>query len=984
MPIPQLSKKPRSPQDWRKSSSKRSSINTSSLRSNIQKSREMRGGSSQYNGKHKRPKSYKLRRSYDKKTASNLISLALVGFLAFAVIGMIYLAILSRGLPSPNKLIDRDIPESTKIYDRTGETILYEIHGEEKRTIVNLEEIPEFMKQATIAAEDRKFYEHSGFNLLSMFKGVIIDPLMGKRARGGSTLTQQLVKNAILTNERKISRKIKEFVLSYRIEKQFAKDEILQMYFNEIPYGSTAYGIESASRRYFGLSVRDINLSQAAILAALPQAPSYYSPYGTNKDGLFARQEWILDSMEDLGYINEDELEEAKNFNVQFKEPNTDITAPHFVMYVKEILSEKYGEQVIEQEGLKIYTTLDLYKQEIAEEVVSERGEKNANSYGGSNSALVSIDPKTGQILAMVGSRDYFNDDIDGQVNIALRPRQPGSSLKPLVYAMAFAKEYTPNTILYDVVTNFAVGGKPYEPHNYDLKERGPVTIRSALAGSLNIPAVKALYLAGPANVVEQAQKMGYTTLTDPERYGLSLVLGGGEVKLLEHTAAYGVFAREGDYYAPSAILKIEDRHGKVLEEYKPAKKTVMPAELTRLVNDILSDNDARAYAFGANNWLTLSGRPVAAKTGTTNDYRDGWTMGYTPSLVTGVWVGNNDNSEMNRGSSGSRVAAPIWNEYMRRVLGNTPVEYFKEPKIEETGKAALDGTGAGEIKVKIDKISGLLATEDTPPELIEEKLFRQPHSLLYYVWKDDPRGDVPGMDQTDPQFPVWEEAIKVWAEKEEIELDEIPTESDNVHNAKNIPQVSINSPDNNFVLTNNILNIDIDAKAPLGIGRAEYYIDDYLIEMVTSYAYDLSTDISYLNNGNHKITIKVCDTAENCWQQNRKFNLVIPDAERDTTLSFAWSIPTNNSTVKKSDFPLQLKTLTYKPSAIQQVKYYYHTSSDSTPNLITTNSSVNNNEIISHWSEAPGVGTYFIYAEATGWNGNSKITGKAKINITE
>ena len=983
MPIPQLSKKPRSPQEWRKNSSSGRSINTSSLRSSIERSRELRGGSS-YNSSRKRPKSYKLRRNYSKKATSNLISLALIGFLILAIFSMIYLAVLSRGLPSPDKLIDRDIPESTKIYDRTGETILYEIHGEEKRTIVNLEEIPEFMKQATITAEDRKFYEHSGFNLLSMFKGVIIDPLMGKRARGGSTLTQQLVKNAILTNDRKISRKIKEFVLSYRIEKQFAKDEILQMYFNEIPYGSTAYGIESAARRYFGISVRDINLAQASILAALPQAPSYYSPYGTNKDSLFARQEWILDSMEDLGYITKDELEEAKNFNVQFKEPNNDIIAPHFVMYVKEILSEKYGEQVIEQEGLKIYTTLDLYKQEIAEEVVTERGETNANSYGGSNSALVSLDPKTGQILAMVGSRDYFNDDIDGQVNIALRPRQPGSSLKPLVYAMAFDKGYTPNTILYDVVTNFAADGKPYEPHNYDLKERGPITIRSALAGSLNIPAVKALYLAGPANVIEQAQKMGYTTLIDPDRYGLSLVLGGGEVKLLEHTAAYGVFAREGEYYAPTAILKIEDRHGKVLEEYEPEKKNVMPAELARLINDILSDNDARAYAFGANNWLTLSGRPVAAKTGTTNDYRDGWTMGYTPSLVTGVWVGNNDNSEMARGSSGSRVAAPIWNEYMRRVLGNTPIEYFNKPEIKKTGKTALDGTAAGEIKIKIDKVSGLLATEDTPPELIEEKTFKQPHSILYYCWKDDPQGDIPGMEQTDPQFPIWEEAIKKWAEKEEIELDEVPTESDNVHKPENIPQVTVNSPANNFVLTSKILNIDISPNAPMGIGRAEYYIDDYLIEMVTSYAYDLSADISYLNNGNHKITIKVCDTAENCWQANRQFNLVIPDSERDTTLSFAWTAPANNSAIKKSDFPLQLKTLSYKPSSIKEIKYYYHTDSDAKPILITSISNPKNNEITGYWNEAPATGYYFVYAEATGWSGNFKTTGKAKIQITE
>ncbi len=981
MPIPQLSKKPRSPQEWKKNNSKNRRVNTSSLRSSIEKSRNMRGGL-KFGGGNKRPTGNKLSKKYNKKSASRLITLGIVGFLILAVFSMIYLAVLSHGLPSPNKLIDRAIPESTKIYDRTGETILYEIHGDEKRTIVNLEEIPEFMKQATITAEDRKFYEHKGFNLLSMFKGVIIDPLMGKRARGGSTLTQQLVKNAILTNERKISRKIKEFVLSYRIEKQFSKDEILQMYFNEIPYGSTAYGIESAARKYFGASVRDINLSEAAVLAALPQAPTYYSPYGTNKDRLFERQEWILDSMEDLGYITQEKLEEAKNFNIQFKEPNTDIIAPHFVMYVKEILSEKYGEQVIEQEGLKIYTTLDLYKQEIAEEVVKERGQKNAENYGGSNASLISIDPKTGQVLAMVGSRDYFNDDIDGQVNVALRPRQPGSSLKPLVYAMAFEKGYTPNTILYDVVTNFAVDGKKYEPHNYDLKERGPVTIRKALAGSLNIPAVKALYLADTYKVVEQAQKMGYTTLTDPERYGLSLVLGGGEVKLLEHTAAYGVFAREGEYLKPAVILKIEDRHGEVLEEYKPEKKKVMPAKTARLINDILSDNEARTYAFGANSWLTLGSRPVAAKTGTTNDYRDGWTMGYTPSLVTGVWAGNNDNTEMNRGSSGSRVAAPIWNEYMRRVLGNTPIEYFNKPNIEKTDKAVLDGEGVGEITIKIDKISGLLATENTPPELIEEKKFKQPHSILYYCWKNDPLGEIPGKNQTDPQFSVWEKSIQKWAEKEEIELEEIPIEEDNLHKPENIPEFTINSPQNNFVLTEKIINIDITPQAPLGVGRAEYYIDDYLIKMVTSYAYDLSADVSYLSNGNHKITIKVCDIAENCAKKTQQFNLVLPESERDDSLSFAWVSPINNSIVKKGGFPLELKTLSYKPSAIQQVKYYYHTATNNTPILITTIDNIKDNQIVGVWSDSPQKGFYFIYAEAKGFNDNFKTTGKAKIEV--
>lgn len=911
--------------------------------------------------------------------------------LIIAVVGVIggfgYVAWVSRDLPNPNKLINRDLAESTKIYDRTGEEILYEIHGDEKRTVVQLENIPNYVKWATITAEDRSFYEHHGFNLLAMFKGVVIDPLTGKRARGGSTLTQQLVKNAILTNERKISRKIREFILSYRIENKFSKDEILQMYLNEIPYGSTAYGVESAARRYFGVSAKDLNLAQAAILAALPQAPTYYSPYGTHMDRLLARQEWILNSMKDLGYISQEELDGALAYNLQFKEPNTDITAPHFVMYVRELLSEKYGENVIEREGLKIITTLDLYKQKIAEEVVSEQGAKNEENFNASNAALVSIDPKTGQVLAMVGSRDYFNDDIDGQVNVALRPRQPGSSLKPLVYATAFEKGYTPDTVLYDVVTNFAASGNSYEPKNYDLKEHGPVTIRKALAGSLNIPAVKALYLAGVDTVVKRAQETGYTTLTDPDRYGLSLVLGGGEVKLLEHTAAYGAFAREGEFYEPAVILRVEDRHGKVLEEYKEEKRTVLSADTARKINDILSDNEARAYAFGARNWLTLPNRPVAAKTGTTNDYRDAWTIGYTPSLVTGVWAGNNDNSEMVRGAGGSRVAAPIWNEYMRRVLGDTPVETFRKPEKETTGKAVLDGVTSGEVKVKIDTVTGLLATEYTPEHLIEEKTFRQPHSILHYVKPDDPRGPAPEPEERDTQYSIWEEAVQRWAEAqkkegEEFEFDEVPTEHDNVHKPENIPTVSVRSPRNNDTITGPTLQTDISATAPLGMGFVEYYIDGYRLTTVTNQPFNLSMNIGFLNNGSHVLKIRVCDVVENCWEGSYALTVNLDESEHDNSLSLAWEAP-SGKTVSESDFPLTLTTLTYKPENVREVVFYYRKVGEDVPQRIGTANNTSQNTITGTWQDFPGTGTYLVYAEATGWSGNFIKTNPATIIIS-
>ncbi len=380
--------------------------------------------------------------------------------------------------------------------------------------MVTLEQIPDYVEQATIAIEDKNFYQHGGFSLWAIARTVITNVLYNKKA-GGSTLTQQFVKNAILTPEKSYSRKIKELILSYKLENKFSKDDILQMYLNEIPYGSNAYGVEAATKKYFGKSVTEINIAEAAILAALPQAPSLYSPYNNNKDTLIGRQHYIIDLMEKQGYINSQEAKEAKEFELQFQAPTNNIKAPHFVMYVKQILAEKYGEKIVEQGGLRIQTTLDLYKQEIAEEIINDKAETNLENWNAENASLVSIDPKNGQVLVMVGSKDYFSEDIDGQFNVALSPRQPGSSLKPMVYASLFEKGYNPNTILFDVVTDFSTSNDTYTPHNYNLKELGPVSIRKALAGSLNIPAVKALYLSGLDNVLNLLNNAGYTTLED-------------------------------------------------------------------------------------------------------------------------------------------------------------------------------------------------------------------------------------------------------------------------------------------------------------------------------------------------------------------------------------------------------------------------------------------------------------------------------------
>ena len=805
--------------------------------------------------------------------SKNTMVLGAYTLLVIFVIGFISFLWLSRGLPEPNKLLDREVAESTKIYDRSGETILYDIHGEEKRTLVPLDQIPKSVRDATIAIEDKDFYHHKGFSFWAIFRTAVTNVFTNRKA-GGSTLTQQFVKNAILTTEKSYTRKLKEVILAYRLEKNFSKDEILQMYFNEIPYGSNAYGVEAASLKYFGKNAKDISLAESAILAAMVQSPTRYSPYGPNKDILLSRQQYVLDLMVDQNMVSKEEAQAAKDTKLTFKAPTENIIAPHFVMRVKELLAEKYGEKAIEQDGLKIYTTLDSYKQNIAEEVLKKKAFDNEKKFQASNAAMVSIDPKTGQILAMVGSRDYFDDAIDGQVNVVLQPRQPGSSIKPIIYAAAFEKGYTPNTIIYDVVTNFAASGPAYEPRNYNGQEYGPVSMKKALAGSLNVPAVKTLYLAGIDRVVALSKKLGYTTLADKDRFGLSLVLGGGEVKLLEHTNAYSAFAREGLIHEPSYILKVEDRNGKILEEYKNEETRVFDSNIARLINFVLSDNNERSFIFGASNFLTLGNRPVAAKSGTTNNNRDAWTIGYTPSLVTGVWVGNNNNTEMKAGADGSVVAAPIWNEYMRRVLGNENIESFNAPKIDITGKAVLDGVDVGLTKVKIDKASGLLATEFTPPSFIEEKSFQEPHTILYYINKNDPRGPELKNPSDDPQFDLWESRIQAWAIKNKINIEKPPTEKDNLHLPENRPNFSISNFSDGQEITNGMLSISILASAPRGIGRVEYSIDNATPEIITTYPFGLEKNLYGFSTGFHDITIKVCDDIDNCSEQKLTFNL--------------------------------------------------------------------------------------------------------------
>lgn len=697
------------------------------------------------------------------------------GFFAFcAVVVVGTFAYFAKDLPGPDKINKRFVAESTKIYDRTGETLLYDIHGEEKRTIIPFESIPEVAKFATIALEDQEFYNHHGIKFTSIARAALKNFLGREVQQGGSTITQQFIKNSVLTSERTLTRKIKEVILSIELEAKFSKDEILSMYLNEIPYGSNAYGIEAAAQTFFAKSAPELTLDEAAMLASLPKAPTRYSPYGSRREILKIRQEVALEQMAALGYITEEQAEQAKKVDVFAKlaQNREDIKAAHFVIYVREQLQEKYGEETLERGGLRVFTTLDWELQQLAERVVRDGALDNNEKWGAENAALVAIDPKTGEILAMAGSRGYFDEEIDGQVNVATRERQPGSSFKPFVYLAAFVKGYSPETQMFDVRTRFGTANtEKYEPANYDGRFRGLVQMKDALGQSLNIPAVKTLYLVGLPDAIALAKRLGITSLrdTNPERfYGLSLVLGGGEVQLLDHVAAFATMANGGIKQEKTPIVRIEDGQGKVLEKLDvgPGER-VVPQEALTALNHILSTNSYRAPAFGDRSPLRFDDRAVAAKTGTTNEFRDGWTMGYTPDLAVGVWAGNNDNRSMRSGAAGVNVAAPIWRAFLDEALTRYEPSAFAEydKKDYKTDKDILDGELEFEdekIKVcKTDDGEYCKASDACPDDREKKRIFASARSILYYVDTKDPLGDEPDEPKNDPQFKAWEDAVE-------------------------------------------------------------------------------------------------------------------------------------------------------------------------------------------------------------------------------
>jgi 1A family penicillin-binding protein len=818
-----------------------------------------------------KPHKKTLKSIFSKAGVKKIFYYSAIGLAVCFIGGTIMVAIMSRDLPDPSKVADQQA-QSTKIYDRTGKHLLYEVYQDQKRTWVDYSEISPFAIQATIAIEDKHFYEHSGVRIVSIIRAGF-NNLIGRKAGSGgaSTITQQLIKNAIVGGQRSLFRKIKEAVLAIRLEQKYSKEQILTLYLNRIGYGSTNYGIQAASQSYFKKDAKDLNLSESATLAAIIQSPSRYLK---NQDILKQRRDLVLSLMLDQGYITKNEQEEAEKMDLNIDTNRGIFDAPHFVKYVQQQLEEQFGEQLVKTSGFKVITTLDYDKQKAAERIVKENGDKFATDYNASTAGLVAIDPKTGQILAMVGSRDYNNLEIKGNFNVVTDGNlQPGSSFKPFVYLAAFEKGYTPDTVLYDVSTNFELGGgRPFQPGNATGKEYGLITMRKALQGSLNIPAVKTMYLVGVKETLQFAERFGYSQIRDDA--GLSFVIGGAELNFLQHANAYATLANNGTFNPSASILKIENDHGESIYDWKQDSHEVVKPELVATLTSVLTDNSARAFVFGSKNNLTLPNRPVAAKTGTTQNNFDAWTLGYTPSLATGVWVGNPTRIAMKKG--GETLAGRIWNQFMQEALKDTPVEKFPSPPANDATKPVLKGSDGG-IKLQINSLTGRIATSSTPSELIVEQTFLPPHDILYYVKRDDPRGPSPSNPSEDPQFSNWEASLQRWVLKQEekgvqIVLSEPPTELDTGYSNELAPTLQFISPTENQTVSESSLHVQVNVSAPRGVFEVKYFLDGVSVGLTSNAPFDLVFPTQNLSRGVHVFKAVALDDMGNWKQQQVTF----------------------------------------------------------------------------------------------------------------
>lgn len=800
----------------------------------------------------------------------------LAGIVLSFILAIIVFAVFSVGLPDPNNVIRRE-GFSTVIYDRNGK-VLYDLYDKQNRIPLELKEIPKYLQEATISVEDKDFYKHQGFDPLGVFR-IAKNLVVLRSLTGASTVTQQLVKNALLTSERTATRKIREIILSYQIEKTFDKDQILQLYLNEIPYGGPYYGVESASRGYFGKSAKDLNLVESAILAGLPQAPSVYSPYGPNPKAYIDRTKHVLARMREDGVITAQQQADAEKQLpvVKFSAGSGSIKAPHFVFFVKEQLITKFGEQMVNNGGLRVTTTLDYDLQQQSEKIVGDEVEK-LKAAKASNGAAVVLNPKTGEILAMVGSYDFFDKDF-GSYNIATAKRQPGSSGKPFIYAAALAKGYTASSMLMDAKTDYPSGeeGKPpYSPANYDLKYRGPTQMRFALGNSINTIAVKLTALVGLKNIMQAGFNAGISTWEptneNMKNVGLSLALGGREVKLLELTSAYGSFATGGEHVDPLSILKVTDKSNKVIFENRAvAGKRVFTPEVSFIISHMLSDNVARQDVFGQTSYLVIPGKTVAVKTGTTDLKRDNWTIGYTPSVVVGVWVGNNDNTVMSPSiASGVTGATPIWNKIMKAALKDKKDEQFAKPNdvsailIDSLGGGLPHGSDATRSeyfvkgtepvaqssiykKIKIAKADGKLAND------LQKKSgdFEEKEFIVIF--------------ESDPVSPdgknLWQEAIDKWISENRKDDSRFHPPTDTSSADINSVKINIDSPRDQERINSN--NVVVKAKSFSGHDIVKMTISVNGSEKVSKGTDNLEETI-HLDNGKYEIKVYAQDSAGN------------------------------------------------------------------------------------------------------------------------
>ncbi|MCJ7740358.1 transglycosylase domain-containing protein [Candidatus Microgenomates bacterium] len=850
-----------------------------------------------------------------------LFSLASTFLIAGLIGGVIIFFLLflwyAKDLPSP-ETVKRKEGFSTVVLDRNNKPV-YDIYTDKNRIAIPFSDIPDFMKKATIAIEDKDFYKHQGFDQKGILRSVF-NILTFQGIQGGSTLTQQLVKNVLLSSERTFTRKIKEFMLAVQIERKYTKDEILQMYMNEAPYGGTMWGIESASLGYFGKHAKELTQPESVILAGLPQRPSYFSPFSATDKAYLPRAEEVLRRMREDGYINpKEEYDLKKNLaDVKFASPGAQFQAVHFVFYIKKQLVKKFGEKLVEEGGLRVTTTLDLPLQEKVESFVDEELGK-LKSLDVSNGAAMVINPQTGEILSYVGSRQYSSDDPEFQGKfdvVSMGFRQPGSALKPITYAAAFTKGYTPSSLLMDVETKFPGGENhpDYIPKNYDGKFRGPVQIRFALANSINIPAVKMTALVGIKNILETAYEMGMSTLqpTDDNvsRLGLSLTLGGGEVRLLDLVPAFGVFATGGIKNDLVSILKVTDGNGKVLYE---AKKTtgrrVLPEDVSFLISDILSDNNSRKEVFGTNSYLYIPGKTVAVKTGTTDDKKDNWAVGYTPSFAVGVWVGNNDNTPMNpKLASGATGAAPIWNRIIQEALKASKDEPFKKPD--------------DIVSVSVDSYSGGLPYKDKPtrneyfikgtepagisPIYKKIKLSKSDNNKLanlieiatgsydekeYIVFTEDDPTSRDGKNR-------WQEGIDEWVGKQGDPAYHPP--KDTSSKDENSVVVKIKTPQDKTKIDDNNVRIEAEGKSTKDIKKMELYIDDVLKTKTENNYLD---ETIVLETGIRKIKVKAYNADNNSGE-----------SEISIGVKTSWE-PTNTPAPSSTVTPIPSPTMTVSPT---------------------------------------------------------------------